>query len=137
MATSFTLDDRAQSGFQNASDYDTHRPSYPTEAVDKLLTHLGVAGQKNAKIVDLACGTGKFTELLVKRPEGFEVVGVEPHEGMRAESVRKELKGVKVMDGDAGNMLIEEGWGDSLIAAQVSEMFCEEGVLQIEADHVG
>jgi trans-aconitate methyltransferase len=136
MATSFTLDDRAQSGFQNASDYDINRPSYPAEAVDKLLTHLGVAGQKNAKIVDLACGTGKFTELLVKRPEGFEVVGVEPHEGMRAESAMKELKGVKVMDGDAGNMLVEEGWGDSLIAAQVSEMFCE-GVLQIEADHVG
>jgi trans-aconitate methyltransferase len=137
MATSFTLDDRVQSGFQNASDYDTHRPSYPAEAVDKLLTHLGVAGQKNAKIVELACGTGKFTELLAKRPEGFEIVGVEPHEGMRAESVRKELKGVKVMDGDAGNMHVEEGWGDSLIAAQVSEMLCDEGVQEIEADHGG
>jgi hypothetical protein len=120
MATPFTLNPRAASGFQNASNYDTHRPSYPAEAVDKLLTHLGVANQKNARIVDLACGTGKFTELLAEREEEFEVVGIEPHAGMREELVKKKLRGVKVLEGDAGHMPIESGWGDTLIAAQVS-----------------
>ncbi|TVY49012.1 putative methyltransferase-like [Lachnellula occidentalis] len=119
MSTPFTLDNRAQSGFQNAALYDTHRPSYPPAAVSKLLTHLNLAGVAGAKIVDLACGTGKFTELLAKREEGFEVVGVEPHAGMREELVKKGLKGVEVRDGDAGNMGVEEEWADGVIAAQV------------------
>lgn len=120
MATSFTLNPRAASGFQNASNYDAHRPSYPAEAVNKLLIHLGVASQKKARIIDLACGTGKFTEHLAKREEEFEVVGIEPHAGMREELVKKELKGVTVQDGDAGHMPVHDGWGDALIAAQVS-----------------
>lgn len=122
---SFQLNSLAQTGFQNASEYDAHRPSYPAEAVDKLLTHLNLKGIKDAKIVDLACGTGKFTELLVKRDEGFEVIGVEPHEGMRRELEGKEYAKsgkLKVVDGDAANMPVEEGWADGVIAAQVSEV---------------
>ena len=53
------------------------------------------------------------------RPEKFEIAAVEPHEGMRAALVKKNL-GIKVLDGHAQNMPVEEGWGDSLIAAQVS-----------------
>ncbi len=121
MTTPFTLDTRAVTGFQNASAYDKNRPSYPPAAVDKLLTHLGVANQSNARIVDLACGTGKFTELLAKREEGFEVIGVEPHQGMRDVLVKKNLgERIKVLDGDAGNMPVDSDWGDALIAAQVS-----------------
>ncbi len=120
MSTKFALDNRAASGFKNAADYDAYRPSYPAEAVERLLANLNLVNRTNAKIVELACGTGKFTELLAARPEGYEVFGVEPHEGMRNELVRKRLEGVKVMDGDAGHMPVEEGWGDACIAAQVS-----------------
>ena len=120
MSAPFTLDNRAQRGFQNAAHYDTFRPSYPEEAVDKLLNHLGVAGQKNARVIDLASGTGKFTELLGARPEQYEIVAIEPHEGMKRELVKKKLgSNVMVLDGDAGNMPVEEGWADALIAAQV------------------
>ncbi|KAL5320891.1 hypothetical protein ACEPPN_011701 [Leptodophora sp. 'Broadleaf-Isolate-01'] len=119
MTTPFTLDTRAATGFSNAAAYDLNRPSYPPEAVDKLLTHLGVAGAQNAKIVDLACGTGKFTELLAARLEQFDIIGVEPHAGMREVLVKKGLGDkVRVEDGDAGNMPIEEDWGDAVIAAQ-------------------
>lgn len=119
MATSFSLDSRAASGFKNASNYDNHRPTYPPEAVEKLLTHLGIANQQNAQIIDLASGTGKFTELLAARPEEFEVLAIEPHEGMRQELVKKNLGSrVKVLHGDAAHMPVEEGWGDALIAAQ-------------------
>ncbi len=34
--------------------------------------------------------------------------------------MKKELRGVTVQDGDAGHMPVEDGWGDALIAAQVS-----------------
>ena len=80
---------------------------------------IGVAGVRNAKIIDLACGTGKFTELLAARPEEFEIIGVEPHAGMRDVLVKKGLERVRVEDGDAGNMPIEDDWGDACVAAQV------------------
>jgi tRNA G46 methylase TrmB len=120
MATSSAVNTRAATGFKNAANYDTHRPTYPPEAVQKLLAHLGVANQDKAQIIELACGTGKFTELLAARPENFEVLAVEPHVEMRQELVKKNLgKRIKVLDGHAGAMPIEEGWGDCLIAAQV------------------
>jgi hypothetical protein len=63
------------------------------------------------------------------------VIAVELHEGMREELVKKNLRsGVKIMEGDAGNMPIEEGWGDALIAAQVRE---NSVTLVIIANHVG
>lgn len=68
-------------GFQKASSYDRHRPSYPLQAVTRLLERLQVNGVKRARIVDLAAGTGKFTELLVNRDENFEILAVEPHVG--------------------------------------------------------
>jgi len=120
MTTPFNLNPRAATGFQNAASYDAHRPTFPAEAVDKLLTHLGVANVKNARIIDLGCGTGKFTEALAGREEEFEVVGVEPHAGMREQLVKKKLRGVQVEEGNAAHMPIEDGWGDAVIAAQVS-----------------
>lgn len=120
MAEQFSLPEQATTGFSNASHYDKYRPSYPAEAVDKLLKNLGVAGVQNARIVDLACGTGKFTELLAARPENYEILGVEPHKEMREELIKKDLgPRVKVLAGDACNMPIEDGWGQALIAAQV------------------
>jgi len=95
---------------------------YPQEAVEKLLKHLGVAELKNARIIDLASGTGKFTELLVARPEKFEVVAVEPHEGMRSTLEKKGLL-IEVLDGNAESIPVKEGWADALIAAQVSIYF--------------
>ncbi|KAI9841167.1 MAG: hypothetical protein M1837_000955 [Sclerophora amabilis] len=109
----------AQTGFANASSYDTHRPTYPTEAVNQLLERLGVSGQPQAKIVDLAAGTGKFTELLSAREEGFEVVAVEPHDGMRMELERKALKGVETVPGTSEQIPLGDAEVDAVVAAQV------------------
>lgn len=84
------------------------------------MNELGVENQPNARIVDLGSGTGKFTELLVARPEKFEVVAVEPHEGMRGALLKKNL-GIRVVDGNAGDIPLEHEWGDALIAAQVCQ----------------
>ena len=107
-------------GFQNASSYDQHRPSYSAEAVNNLLKHLQVDGLKSARIVDLAAGTGKFTQLLADRDERYDIYAIEPHEGMRAELEKKRFRGVKVFNGVSNSMKsIESQSIDAVIAAQV------------------
>jgi len=107
--------------FQAALSYDQHRPSYSVEAVDSLLKHLQLDGLKGARIIDLAAGTGKFTKLLVDREEQYEIIAVEPDDGMRAELEMKKIKGVKVLDGVASSMKgVESQCIDAVVAAQVS-----------------
>ena len=109
----------ATSGFASASAYDTHRPSYPSGAVSSLLSALKLDNMAGARITDLGAGTGKFTELLADRDEGYEILAVEPHEGMRNELLRKNLKGVKVVHGTAEKIGVEREWADAVICAQV------------------
>ena len=111
----------ALSGFSSASRYDTHRPSYPPSAVSALLSALKISGVQGARIIDLAAGTGKFTELLAARDEEYEIWALEPHDGMREELVRKQLRGVTVGKGSAEDMGVEEQWADAVISAQVGQ----------------
>ncbi|MCJ1406737.1 hypothetical protein MMC19_000805 [Ptychographa xylographoides] len=121
----------AQSGFANAASYDTHRPSYPPEAVSALIKHLDIDNVLNGRVVDLAAGTGKFTELLSQRPEDYEIIAVEPHTGMREVLVKKGLKGVKVIDGTATNMKdVGTGWADGVVVAQAFHWFANAEALQ-------
>lgn len=115
-----TIADVALRGFAAASSYDRHRPSYPAEAIEQLFTHLALHNQHGARILDLAAGTGKFTELLAaRRDERFAIMAVEPHGGMRAELERKQLPGVTVLAGDAASIPLETGSVDAVIVAQV------------------
>lgn len=111
-------------GFADASSYDTYRPSYPQEAVDDLLAKLQVKGIKYARIVDLAAGTGKFSELLAARDEEYEIVAIEPHEKMRRECEAKKRNRVKVVDGVANEMPVETQSADAVVAAQVESSGC-------------
>lgn len=63
------------------ADYDRYRPGFPTEVLDLLAPHT----VQNA--LDLGAGTGKFTELLVRR--AHDVVAVEPSQAMLAVLARK------------------------------------------------
>ena len=108
-------------GFDDAHTYDQHRPSYPLEAADSLLKHCQVHGLKGARVLDLAAGTGKFTELLASRDEEYDIVAIEPHDRMRSELEGKKLRNVKVLDGEASNMLgIENQSVDAVVSAQAS-----------------
>lgn len=113
------LPDVANRGFAAALSYDQYRPSYPAEAVEQLLAHLQVKGLRGARILDLAAGTGKFTELLAKREENFVTIAVEPHEEMRGELEKKSLKSVTVLEGDAVKIPLEAQSVDAVIVAQV------------------
>ncbi len=124
--SSFSLPPQAEDGFQDAASYDAHRPSYPLSALSSLLNRLNIAGQSNSRIVEIGAGTGKFTELLAAREEGFEIVAVEPHQEMRESLIRKNLGAVgrgrmKVVNGNAAKTGLEEGWGDACVVAQVDD----------------
>lgn len=121
----------AAAGFHNASAYDAHRPAYPASAVQALLTHMHLADEPHARIIEVAAGTGKFTEALAARHEGFEVVAVEPHADMRAELEAKALGGVTVRAGRAEALreAVKEGWADGVVVAQAFHWFAEEAAL--------
>jgi hypothetical protein len=109
----------AQTSFANSTAYDAHRPTYPAESVQHLLEQCRVAGKRGARIIDLAAGTGKFTEALAAREEGFEILAVEPHADMRRVLSERGLKGVRVVDGTAEDVPVENGWADAVFVAQV------------------
>lgn len=114
------ISDAAQAGFASAAAYEAHRPSYPAEAVAQLLDRLEISGVHGARIADLAAGTGKFTEMLVNRPEQYNVVAIEPHDGMRGELQSKSLPRVTVVRGTAENMAdLPDGDFAAVVTAQV------------------
>ena len=119
MSSTNALPKGASEGFHDAASYDAYRPSYPPEAVDVFLRNLAVADEAHINIVELAAGTGKFTELLAARHESFDIVAVEPHDEMRQRLVDKTLSNVEVRAGFAEKIPVESEWGDACIAAQV------------------
>ena len=110
---------RAQAGFANSAAYDLHRPTYSPTIVQFLLETLQVAGKRGARIVDLAAGTGKFTEALAARDEKFHITAVEPHAGMREVLAGKNLRGVTVVNGTADAMPEDDESVDAVFVAQV------------------
>lgn len=82
---------------------------------------LNIAAVPDAKIIELGSGTGKFTELIAAREENYEILAVEPHEGMREELVKKigsEGSKIRAVNGNAENIPVGEEWGDGVIASQ-------------------
>lgn len=129
------LNARAQKGFAKSHAYDQHRPSYSASSVQFLLEQTRVSGRKHARVVDLAAGTGKFTELLAGREEEeFEILAVEPHEQMREVLASKQLKGVTVMEGMAHDMSgIEDESVDAVFVAQVCKVVQHTSLLQFHS----
>ncbi|KAI0486018.1 S-adenosyl-L-methionine-dependent methyltransferase [Xylaria cf. heliscus] len=131
MTSSSNLPAAAEEGFKDAHSYDTHRPNYPPEAVEAFLQNLQIAGQdETVNIVEIASGTGKFTEVLAARPERYSVKAVEPHGPMRDKLTQKDLPGVEVLNGKADKMPVEDEWGDVCIAAQAFHWFATPEALK-------
>lgn len=119
MAGNGGISNLAQTGFAQSAAYDEHRPTYPPKPTQYLLEQLRVAGKKHVKILDLAAGTGKFTEGLVHRDEGYEIIAIEPHDGMRDVLEQKNLPGVVVKAGTAEKIPLDDESVDAVVAAQV------------------
>lgn len=112
-------------GFEDASSYNMHRPTYPEHGVEALLKQLRVSGLKGARIIDLGAGTGIFTRMLAGREESFEIVAVEPHDEMRAQLEKRRLINVTVLKGDARAIPAASQEFDAVITAQVRLMYRE------------
>jgi ubiquinone/menaquinone biosynthesis C-methylase UbiE len=117
------LSEKAVSGFAKAALYEEHRPSYPQHAVALLLDAAAVSGYKGARLVDLAAGTGKFTELLAAQEEQFSVAAIEPHQEMRKQLEQKALRNVTVTDGVSTAIPEETESVDAVFAAQAFHWF--------------
>lgn len=114
------LDSQVTPGFSKGVAYDEHRATYAEDAVELLLENLQVSGRKNAKILDLAAGTGKFTEALSARDEKYDIVAVEPVGSMRDVLQEKKLRNVNVQDGSADSIPAPDAEFDAVVVAQVS-----------------
>ncbi|KAI1356882.1 S-adenosyl-L-methionine-dependent methyltransferase [Xylaria sp. FL0043] len=121
----------AQEGFKDAAAYDTHRPNYPREAVEAFLQNLKIADTEDeVNVVEIASGTGKFTEVLAARPERYAVKAVEPHGPMREKLAKKDLPGVEVLNGKADKIPVDDEWGDVCIIAQAFHWFATPEALK-------
>ncbi len=107
--------DQARSFDRVAGVYQQARPSYPAEAVEWVLE-----AAPGRRVVDLAAGTGKLTQVLVAA--GADVVAVEPLANMRAE-LERALPSVRALDGSAERIPLPGGSADALFVGQAFHWF--------------
>ncbi|HWS48025.1 MAG TPA: class I SAM-dependent methyltransferase [Acidimicrobiia bacterium] len=108
----------AAAGFNDPSDYEAARPSYPPDAVAWLIERLDITPGR--RVCDLAAGTGKLTRLLA--PAGAELLAVEPVPGMRA-TFRSLLPGIPVLAATAEALPFVDGSLDTITVAQAWHWF--------------
>jgi ubiquinone/menaquinone biosynthesis C-methylase UbiE len=109
--------DQARSFDRVAGAYGRARPSYPAAAVRWVLE-----AAPGCRVVDLAAGTGKLTEVLVGA--GADVVAVEPLANMRAE-LERSLPSVRALEGAAEHIPLPDGSADAVFVGQAFHWFDE------------
>lgn len=115
----------AEAGFTaGAGAYSRGRPDYPEALLNWLTDSLGVS--RDTQVLDLAAGTGKFTNLLVRT--GADVVAVEPVEAMRNEFGRA-VSGVEVVEGTAEAIPLPTSSFDLVTCAQAFHWFANATAL--------
>ncbi len=115
---------RATSFGQRAEDYDRVRPEYPPEAIDLLVSRLGLG--PGSDVVDLGAGTGKLTRPLVERVG--RVIAVEPDRGMRAVLTRA-TDAYRVLDGRAESIPLDDASVDAVLVGQAFHWFATKAAL--------
>jgi SAM-dependent methyltransferase len=109
----------AARGFSaEAQAYDRARPTYPPDAVAWLTEALRIGPGR--RIVDLAAGTGKFTDLIAG--SGADLIAVEPVAAMRRQ-LRLRLPVVPVLAGTAEALPFAAGSVDAVVVAQAFHWF--------------
>jgi ubiquinone/menaquinone biosynthesis C-methylase UbiE len=109
----------ARSFGSQADRYDRARPSYPTAALDLVLSSPAGAGPVG-RILDIGAGTGKLTAALVDR--AAEVVAVEPDPQMLAVLAAR-LPEVQALAGSAERIPLPDRSVDVIVAGQAFHWF--------------
>jgi SAM-dependent methyltransferase len=109
-----SIPEPARVGFgQGADAYAKGRPTYPPEAVSWVAARF----PPSPVVLDLAAGTGIFTELV--RPFAARVVAVEPVPAMRAKIAAAD----SVLDGTAESIPLPDASVDAVTVAQAFHWF--------------
>jgi SAM-dependent methyltransferase len=112
------LPELARSFGRIASDYDVARPEYAPEAVDRAAEVLELA--PDARVVDLAAGSGTLTRALSERFS--DVVAVEPDEEMRAVLARRSA-GFELFVGSAERIPLPDASVDAVFVGDAFHWF--------------
>ncbi|EMG47752.1 hypothetical protein G210_1803 [Candida maltosa Xu316] len=117
----------------NHSEYDVFRPSFTPILVDPFLVHLGLAtyepqGYKfdtSKKILEIAAGTGKFTQNLVDSGWKDTLTVLEPSSGM-LETFNKKFPQIKnQILGSSYDISLDDDSVDAVIIAQGFHWFAD------------
>lgn len=119
METGKELHAAVQYGFSRSADlYDRARSGYPPAVADRLFKNLKL--NPNSRVLELAAGTGKFTERL--RQATSDLTVVEPMAAMR-ELLQSRMPDVRVMDAIAEAVPLPAASFDFIFAATAYHWF--------------
>ncbi len=100
--------------------YVRYRPSYPPQALDHL-EHVGYL-QPGFVIADVGSGTGILSNQMIMR--GYDVIGIEPNDAMRAASEALiNAPNFRAVDAPAEDISLEDGAVDLVVVAQALHWF--------------
>jgi ubiquinone/menaquinone biosynthesis C-methylase UbiE len=119
------LDPLAEQGFNAALAYEHGRPGYAPEAVDTLVSELGL--DRSSRVLDLAAGTGKLSRMLA--PLVGSVVAVEPSASMR-EVLARQLPDAEVLAGEAERLPVPDHSLDAVVVGEAFHWFDGETALR-------
>lgn len=108
----------AADGFVRPEVYERGRPDYPRGVVDAL----GITPE--TRVVDLGCGTGKFTRMVAHA----KALGVEPLESMRA-GFRTSSHGIAIVGGAAEAIPVRDHVADVVTCASAFHWFDHDRAL--------
>ena len=106
-----------------AKKYEKYRPSYPKESLDIIQEECHLTLNNNVVIADIGSGTGKFTELLLKK--GCIVYAIEPNDNMREIADYKFISNLnyKSINNTAENLELDDNSVDLITVAQALHYF--------------
>jgi ubiquinone/menaquinone biosynthesis C-methylase UbiE len=110
---------------ENHELYDKVRPDFDNVAVQRFIDNLGL--KKGSKVLELACGTGKFTKSIANRE--YDLLAVEPSIGM-LETFKKNFPAITVKEGSSYSLPVDDNSQDAVIAAQAFHWFADRDSLK-------
>ncbi len=122
METDKNVHSVAREGFNRSGElYDRARSGYPEAIAQRLFRHLGM--KPGARVLELAAGTGKFTEKLMQA--GVEITAVEPSREMRSILSQRSAQ-IAVVDAVAEALPFPSEYYDFVFAATSYHWFDPE-----------
>lgn len=94
--------------------------TYGRRKVEELIQTELAKLPAGARVLDAGCGTGFNVSRL--HAQGFDVVGLEPAEGMR-QVAQRENPGVEIVDGDVEHLSFPDGSFDLVLCIEVIRYF--------------